>query len=153
MYSLIVFHVFIGYYISTTSLEDGTKDRKDPRRYVDSESIPYFVLPPQVREAIGAKLGDCGLVVYGEKRTFAYFADVGPHNHLGEGSIALAKNLGIPSNPKAGGVEGNKVLYIVFPKSGNGKLLTVEEINARGKAGFEAFGGETALKAALNKFK
>jgi hypothetical protein len=39
-----------GFYISTTSLEDPAFGRKDPRRYVDSESIPYIVLP-------GGKLG------------------------------------------------------------------------------------------------
>jgi len=110
-------------------------------------------LPPQVREAIGAKLGDVGMVMYNGKRTFAIFADVGPRKHLGEGSIALAKSLGIPSNPKAGGIEGNKVTYIVFPKSSNGKLLTVEEINAKGKAAFDAWGGEVALNAAVAKLK
>jgi hypothetical protein len=34
-----------GFYISTTSLEDSSVDREDPRRYVNAESINFFVLP------------------------------------------------------------------------------------------------------------
>src|SRR5437879_8905391 len=34
-----------GFYISTTSLEDSSVDREDPRRYVRAESVNFFVLP------------------------------------------------------------------------------------------------------------
>lgn len=41
-------------------------------------------------------------------------ADIGPHP--GEGSIAMADALGIPSSPKHGGVDSG-VTYVAFPHS------------------------------------
>src|SRR5438477_8683441 len=72
-----------GYYISTTSLEDPKKDRTDPRRYVDSESINFFVLPGKLGLA---KLGDFGVVIRPKTNIYDYaiYADSGPANKLGE---------------------------------------------------------------------
>lgn len=122
-----------GYYISMTSLLDKTKNYNDPRRYVDSETIPFIVMPPGFSEEF--KLGDIALVVNkkNNKRCYAIFADVGPKNSIGEGSIALAKQLGINADPKRGGAS-NSVVYILFKKSGNGKPLASEEIDRIGKA-------------------
>jgi len=66
--------------VSTTALEDKTKGVRDPRRAVSDDDE---ATKPMVVEAI--------------------YADIGPKNHLGEGSIALAEALGIPSDPKRGG--------------------------------------------------
>jgi hypothetical protein len=44
------------FYISTTSLEDSSVGREDPRRYVNAEWINFFVLPGKL--GLGAKLGD-----------------------------------------------------------------------------------------------
>ncbi len=124
---------FPGYYISTTSLEDVTKPRADPKRYVDSTVVPYFVLPKKLAQKFRAQVGDFGAVIKreqrgGEKVVFAIYADLGPPRKLGEGSIALAKALGVPSSPKTGGSHGH-IDYIVFPGSGNGKPRSVHEIN------------------------
>src|ERR1043166_227569 len=51
-----------GYYVSTTSLEDTSKERTDPRRYVDSSAVPYIVLPGHFTAESGAKLGDIAAV-------------------------------------------------------------------------------------------
>ena len=92
-----------GFYISTTSLQDPSKDASDPRRYVDSESINFFVLPGRL--GLGAKLGDFGVVIRPANNDYDYaiFADVGPAAKIGEGSIALAAALGLPASPKNGG--------------------------------------------------
>src|SRR5919201_6108990 len=37
-----------GFYIATTSLADSSLDRQDPRRYVNSEAINFFVLPAKL---------------------------------------------------------------------------------------------------------
>lgn len=95
-----------GFYVSTTALEDETYEARDPRRYVDSETVPFIVLPPQLvaMTRLGAKC-----VVKNErtgKMSWAIVADVGPEDHLGEGSICLAKSLGINASPLSGGVNG-----------------------------------------------
>jgi hypothetical protein len=93
-----------GFYISTMSLEDPNSDRKDPRRYVNAEAVKFIVLPGGL--GLGAKLGDFAVVLRPTTGAYDYavYADVGPANKIGEGSIALANALGIPSTPKTDGV-------------------------------------------------
>ena len=85
-----------GFYISTTSLEDSSVDREDPRRYVNAESVNFFVLPSKL--GLGAKLGDLGVIIRPDQSDYDYavYADVGPASKIGEASIALADALGIP---------------------------------------------------------
>jgi hypothetical protein len=125
-----------GYYVSTTSLEDASiTDKRNPRRYVDSESIPYFVLPGTTSVAgLGAKLGDFGAVYNPKtgKLCYAIYADIGPRKKIGEGSIALAKALGVPSSPRTGGMEERRLLYVVFPgsRAAHGQAWTHAETSA-----------------------
>jgi hypothetical protein len=87
-------------------------------RSVNAETVPYFVLPGGKYKHLGINLGDIAAVRYNGKVAFAVFADVGPRHKLGEGSIALAQELGIPASPRTGGVRGG-VEYLVFPGSGD----------------------------------
>jgi len=121
-----------GFYISKTSLEDKTKRYEDPNRYVNSETIPYIALPSNLSNNL--KLGDIVLVVNkaNNKKYFAIYADWGPKNKLGEGSMYLAKQLGINSSPKNGGTNSS-IFYILLEKSGNGKILSDSEIQEIGK--------------------
>ncbi len=137
-----------GFFVSTTSLEDKTKAVTDPRRYVNSEEIPYVVLPPGLLGSGRAKLGDLAVVINRKKgkSSFAIVADIGPKTKLGEGSIALAKALEVKKNPKTGGPVVD-LIYVVFPGSGNGKPRSLEEINSGGAAAFAAFGGMEQLNA------
>jgi len=137
-----------GCYVSTTSLLDGTYPATSTKRYVDSNTIPYIVLNSLAMKNSGAKLGDFAYVEYNTKSSFAIVADVGPSGKIGEGSIALAKALGITSNPKAGGVSKG-VKFVVFPGSGNGKPRTLSEIHDLGDDAFENWGGEEALNFLL----
>ena len=133
-----------------TALQDETKAETDPRRYVDASEIPSVVLP--YNQLGGAELGDFAAVVNRKNRRLAYaiFADLGPPRYLGEGSIALAEALGIPSSAKHGGAyEG--VVYVVFPNSGNGKSRPAEEINAEAAKLFEAWGGMKQLEACFSQ--
>jgi hypothetical protein len=119
---------FPGFYISTTALWDRTKERTDPARFVDASKIPYIVLPGSVARESGARLGDLAVVFnkQNDKMSYAVFADIGPS--VGEGSIALADNLGIRSSARRGGAPDG-VLYLVFTGSGNGQPRPIEEIN------------------------
>jgi Fungal chitosanase of glycosyl hydrolase group 75 len=92
-----------GYFVSTTALQDKMRARTDPRRYVDSATVPYISLPGGFGH--GMTLGDLA-AVYNERNrqlSFAIFADVGPRNSIGEGSIALAAALGVNADPRHGG--------------------------------------------------
>jgi hypothetical protein len=90
---------------------------------VNAETTKYFVLPLEKYQQYGVRLGDIAAVRYDDQVRFAVFADVGPHQKLGEGSMALAASLGINSNPRRGGTQRPEVEYIVFPGSGNGRPL------------------------------
>jgi len=139
-----------GYYVSITSLYDATNlNERDPRRYVDAATIPYVVLPPVGLKR--AKLGDFATVVNlrNGKIAEAIVADESaPELKLGEGSIALAKALGIDSNPRYGGTDRG-VAYVIYPDSGNGKPRALEDIIANSKRRFQMWGGLDKLNVCL----
>ncbi len=121
-----------------------------PRRWVNSETVPYIVLPKGFYAEMGVGLGDVAAVIWRGRVVFAIFADVGPSDRIGEGSIALSEALGFnPWQERDGtrqivsGIEGD-VLMIVFPGSAP-RDLTPENVNAktveRAKTLFEALGG------------
>jgi hypothetical protein len=133
---------FPGYFVSATALADHTKPVNDPTRYVDASKIPFIVLPGGMTRQIGARPGDFA-VVYNHrngKSSYAIFADVGPSTRIGEGSMALAENLGIRSDARNGGTRRG-VLFLVFPGSGNGRPRTIEEINAESEKLLHGWGG------------
>ena|ERR1700722_652674 len=134
---------FPGYYISCTALFDRTKRHNDPARFVDATQIPYVALPGDLAVRTGARLGDIVLVFSEQtgKYSFAIFADIGA---LGEGSIALAENLGIRSDARRGGSRGG-VSYVVFPGSGDGRPKSSDEIKRRGAEVTARWSGAEAI--------
>jgi hypothetical protein len=138
---------FPGYYISCTSLADGTKEYADPTRYVDASKIPYVVLPDDMAENAGARLGDFAVVMnlQNGKSSYAIFADIGT---MGEGSIALADNLGIWSDARRGGQSG-AILYLVFPDSGNRRPRSIDEIEGESERLLSAWGGIERLASCV----
>jgi len=139
-----------GFYVSTTALYDPDNPNvRDPHRYVDAGEIPYIVLHPKALKF--ARLGDFATLVnlQNGKTSPAIVADESSAGlPIGEGSIALAKALGIDSDPRLGGKHGN-VVYVVYPASGNGRPRSLSEIAANAKRLFEAWGGSERLKACL----
>ncbi|HEY6442743.1 MAG TPA: glycoside hydrolase family 75 protein [Candidatus Acidoferrales bacterium] len=138
-----------GYYISCTALSDWTKGRIDPTRYVDASKIPYIALPGELAHESGARLGDLAVVVNTRngRSAYAIFADIG---RLGEGSIALADNLGIWSDARQGGRWGG-ILYLVFPGSGEHRPMSLEEINARTETLFHDWGGMEHVRSCADR--
>jgi len=122
---------FPGYYISCTSLSDKSKTFRDPTRFVDASKIPYVVLPQDIADRGGARLGDFAVVVNlrNGKSSFAIYADIGT---LGEGSVQLANALDIQSDARHGG-ESDGILYLLFPGSGNRRPRTIAEIQSAGE--------------------
>ncbi len=125
---------FPGYYVSETALADRSKAVNDPARYVDASRIPFIVLPGIMARQLSARVGDFAIVFNRRngKISYAIFGDVGPFDRIGEGSMALAENLGIRSDARNGGARRG-IVYLVFPGSGNGSPRTLEEINAEGR--------------------
>lgn len=107
-----------GYYVSPTAYENTDYAHIDPRRYLDSETVIFSVTPPQLRTMVAPVVLGCrvrmenlenGLVAWG------LVGDVGPKDKIGEGSIAAAEALGIPSSPKSGGTDNKIIHYTLIP--------------------------------------
>src|SRR5438270_9611865 len=130
-----------GFYVSMTSLFDASiTNERDPRRFVDAVTVPYVVLPPEGFKH--AKLGDFAAVVNlrNGKVANAIIADESaPELPIGEGSIALARALGIDPNPRSGGVEKG-IAYVIFPGSGDGKPRALDEIASTSQSLFRQWG-------------
>lgn len=106
-----------GYYVSTTAYFHAAYGEADPRRYLDSERVCFVVVPSQLRRLVKPIVLGCRAIVTNlanGKTAEATVGDIGPATHLGEGSIALAKALRIPSNPRRGGVSTG-IRYEIFP--------------------------------------
>jgi hypothetical protein len=104
-----------GGFIATTSLQDPTKAVDDPRRYVDSTAVPYLSIPKNAVAELGIHVGDVGFAYCRKTGQMcpAVVADVGPKNKYGEGSIALARALDLPTSPRNGGAASG-VVCVVF---------------------------------------
>ncbi len=137
---------FPGYYVSATALADRTKLPNDPTRYVDASKIPFVVLPGGMARQLGARPGDFVIVFNrrNNKSSYAIFGDVGPFDRIGEGSIALAENIGVRSDPRNGGARGG-IFYLVFPGSGNRQPRTLEEIGGEGERLLQSWENSTLL--------
>lgn len=142
-----------GYYISTTALYDSRYPFNNCAHWVDSEAIPYLVIPPSIA-AMGARMGDFA-VIYNEKNNkfvFAIVADSGPRKKYGEISMAAAAAIGVRNNPKNGGAD-NGVAYTIFPGSGHGQgtIPSVAEINSKTEQLWQQFGGFNTVKTVPKK--
>ena len=140
-----------GFYVSTTSLHNAAGSPTAQATYVDARKIPYIVLPPEFVKQFGVSLGDLAVVTNQRngKSSFAIFADVGPHGKIGEGSVALARAIGLNGDPRHGGTGDPNISYLVFPKSGlgPGKLRSAKEIRISGLKAFRRWGGARRLRA------
>jgi len=107
-----------GMYVSTTAYTHPGISADDPRRYLDSEKVPYVVIPGKLRKQVPGVVLGCKAEVTNMRTgvcVTAIIGDVGPSNKIGEISIRLAQALGIPSGPKKGGTTQLMLSYQVFP--------------------------------------
>lgn len=90
----------------------------DPRAYVDAETVPYMVISPLIRNgAAGVVLGCRARLtnLTNGRQTAAVVADIGPRSKIGELSIAAARALGVPSDPRTGGASQKIIRYELWP--------------------------------------
>ncbi len=147
----------VPYYVSMTSMTNPAITGKDKCRtqenYVHSGEIPFVALPSRVSKFNINQNKGAVVTVYDtrpdkQKIAHALMADQGPPNGYGEGSIALANDLSIPSNPKTGGLASRDLLYIVHPEMSGfpGSAAVVRET---GQSVFEKWGGKDRMQACL----
>jgi hypothetical protein len=134
-----------GFYVSPTAMQYRAYAKTDPKRYVDASTIPYLALSKRL---IGkAFMGDSVAIVLRRREpvvAYGMLADVAPAHSLGEGSLALVKDLGFGR----GGIDHKDLVCIVFPGS-DGSKENEKEGEPRAKAtvvekarqAFEAWGG------------
>ena len=140
-----------GYYISTTSLQQANvSDLRNPKKYIDATKIPYIALPSDFAKRFDINLGDLAVVVNraNGRSAYAIFADVGPRGRIGEGSIALARALGIPANPRHDSAEDG-ITYLIFPSSGSarGDHITARGVRSAAARRYHHWGGRQRLDA------
>ena len=107
---------------------DATHQSQTSLRYrgggsIDANRVPFFVLPLPTTwpDQFDIRLGDFAAVVFAGRVAFAAFADFGPKDNLGEGSLELFRQLGQERVRPNGSVRdvgmGPGIITIVFPKS------------------------------------
>jgi len=86
-------------------------------RPLDASHLPYVVVPQSSNgfdfRSSGLQLGSVVAVLFGDRLAYAVIGDLGPRGVIGEGSFALAEQLGINPDPNRGGV-AQGVTYIAF---------------------------------------
>lgn len=91
-------------------------DADNPAAYIDSETVPYIVVPPLIiQKTKGIVRGCMARATYNGLSVECGVFDKGPSRKIGEMSIAAARALGIPSSPRTGGIDQPKVLYELWP--------------------------------------
>ena len=93
------------------------KNLDDPTAYVNSEVVPYIVVPPLIiHKTQGVVRGCKARVTWQGSTVDCVVADKGPGNLVGELSIAAARALGIPNlSPRNGGIDDPELLYELWP--------------------------------------
>lgn len=92
------------------------KKRSDPSAYVDSETVPYIVVPPLIIQRTAGMVCGCkARVTYRGNSVDCVVADRGPKNKVGELSIAAARAVKLPSSPRNGGTDNPEVFYELWP--------------------------------------
>lgn len=140
-----------GYYVSTTSLQQANvRDERSPKKYIDATKVPYIALPQDFAKRFNISLGDLAVVVNhaNGRSAYAIYADVGPKGRIGEGSIALAKALSIPANPRHDSAEDG-ITYLIFPGSGPDAAsgITARRVKTSATRTYHRWGGSQKLRA------
>jgi hypothetical protein len=83
---------------------------------LNAEVVPFCVATPEIEDGVEPIVLGCqAWIMFKGKEIAAVVADTGPHNRLGEMSIAAAKALGIPDSPIDGGDDNPEITYRIEP--------------------------------------
>jgi len=128
--------VYKDFYISPTSFSDPfIKDKKNPQKYVDSNQIAYLVLTPELKKN-KVSLGNLGYAINTDnKMVSAFILGDSKKKNSTEGSIKLAQNLGLDSNPRSkhAGTDNKIIKYFIFPNSNFDFIHSQDEVERKAK--------------------
>jgi len=143
-----------GFYVSTTALIDGAWPTSSPNKYVDSELWPFIVLPSSPKFSDRQQLGDLCMCFNNRtgRSSWAIYADIGPSNEIGEGSMALCDALGVDSDPKSGGTDSEDIAMVYFSGSRIGWPRDADELAAKAHQLFRQWGGFASCRIAMPQF-
>jgi hypothetical protein len=140
------------YHQGNTSLHDA---RGNP---FSSSRMPFGVLPLDKTRSMSAfqagynlGLGDLGMAFWTGGRCGFIFADLGPYQKIGEGSICLANVIGVPSNPVSGGIQDVPpgICWLAWPGSRHvirGKTMhTRDDVLAESEELYQKFLGKIQI--------
>ena len=99
--------------VSTTSYQRSGHTVCDPKRYLDSEVIPYVAVPTRVIDAVPGIVIGSRVIVTNLRTGVSCVAVAGDcsGSHIGEASIACARLLGINANARKGGTRDAIIRY------------------------------------------
>jgi len=103
---------------SKTAYYFPNKMEEQPDKYLDSETINYICIPPQLRKIVKGVVLGCFCQVRHERSGVtisAMVGDIGPRKKTGEISISLARQLGLNPSPRIGGTNDRIIRYTIFP--------------------------------------
>jgi hypothetical protein len=142
-----------GNYITSTSLANKLYGPDRQCRFADACKLSFIVIPnsSSLRADVNVAIGDFGIVVYKNTLIYTMYADAGPADKLGEGSIFLLDSVTVPAGQtiwnkaKSRVVSGvaSGVSFIMFPRSGFGQgyIPTNRDINKHAAGAFANWGG------------
>jgi len=147
-------HPAPGFYVSTTALQDNTIQSHNPARYVDSGRIPFIVLPSSPKFSDKQTLGDLAMCFNTQtgNLSWAIYADIGPANAIGEGSMELCTSLGLSNSPKSGGTSKEIIAMIFWPGSKIGWPRPTPELSKKAHELFTDWGGIDSCQEAMPQF-
>ena len=134
-----------GFYVAKTSMENTAFSCRQQRRYVNSETISYVALSPRLTQ-INRSGGRLAVVQRGMSTGFALHADQAPASGYGEGSMELARTLGLNPSPRHGGTGNRELLYLILPQR-MGFPPNNDAVQTASRTAFEAWGGHARLMA------
>jgi hypothetical protein len=109
-----------GFYVSQSALRDDKFPNTDQRRYCNALRIPYIALSLSKFRSVGyLRMGDFIMCMNITRGVFCFgLIGDGKNTDVLEGSVALAKCLGVNPSPKSGGENHRVILCMAFPGSG-----------------------------------
>jgi hypothetical protein len=104
---------------SPTSYKFPGKQADELDAYVDAETVPYVVVfKAIIKGTIGKVMGCRARLTYKGTSVDCVVADSSSGDRAGEISIEAARQLGIPSSPRNGGLKEAEILYEIWPGQG-----------------------------------
>jgi hypothetical protein len=104
---------------------------------------PFIVIPGGFTRADLGKVGDYGLVIFGDAIYPALVGDVGPPDKAGEASLRIAKEISGIASPMNRPVSDLRVTYLIFPGTADTPFgpPDLDKIHARCEALVNEIGG------------